>query len=122
MADSPWAGITNLGALDQKLYQQPPPEPASPSPTEAKQDAAVTVRPRKRATATETPATTPDKHANSQPQSRPLIRRTFDYYEDQIAYLKQTSLREKIDGNEVGMAEMLREAVDEWIKKRKATK
>ncbi|HEX2243662.1 MAG TPA: hypothetical protein VHK27_10490 [Gammaproteobacteria bacterium] len=31
-ADNPWSGITNLGAIDQKLYQPPTKEPAQPSP------------------------------------------------------------------------------------------
>jgi hypothetical protein len=39
MADSPWAGITNLGALEQKLYQQPKSEPPLPSPAGAKPEA-----------------------------------------------------------------------------------
>jgi hypothetical protein len=30
--DNPWAGITTMGALDQKLYKQPEP-PRAPSPT-----------------------------------------------------------------------------------------
>ncbi len=37
MADNPWAGIQNLGAIDQKLYQQPKQDPvAPPSPTKPK--------------------------------------------------------------------------------------
>jgi hypothetical protein len=32
MADNPWAGIQNLGAIDQKLYQQPKKEVPPPSP------------------------------------------------------------------------------------------
>src|SRR4051794_14343788 len=33
MADNPWAGIQNIGAIDQKLYQQPKKEEAQPVPS-----------------------------------------------------------------------------------------
>jgi hypothetical protein len=57
MADNPWAGIQNLGAIDQKLYQQPKKEPPLPSPVEEKLDmqpkpapkAEKTVQPKKQA-------------------------------------------------------------------------
>jgi hypothetical protein len=54
------------------------------------------------------------------PQShkRSYIRRTFDFYEDQIAYLTRQSLQERLAGNERSMNEMVREALDDWIKKR----
>jgi hypothetical protein len=38
MADNPWAGIQNLGAIDQKLYQQPKKEPPLPSPVKESQE------------------------------------------------------------------------------------
>lgn len=38
MADNPWAGIQNLGAIDQKLYQQPKKEEPLPSPTTEEQN------------------------------------------------------------------------------------
>lgn len=31
MADNPWSGIQNIGAIDQKLYQQPKADPVVPS-------------------------------------------------------------------------------------------
>jgi hypothetical protein len=52
---------------------------------------------------------------------RSFVRRTFDFYEEQIAYLKQESLREQLDGKEGSMNAMVREAIDEWIKKRSST-
>jgi hypothetical protein len=52
---------------------------------------------------------------------RSFVRRTFDYLEEQIAYLKQESLREQLDGKEGSMNAMVREAIDDWIKKRKST-
>jgi hypothetical protein len=53
-----------------------------------------------------------------QPSKKPYVRRTFDFYEEQIAYLKQASLREQLDGKEGSMNAMVREAIDDWIKKR----
>jgi hypothetical protein len=44
MADNnPWAGIQNLGAIDQKLYQQPKKE--APLPPSPKEDSAVQSKP-----------------------------------------------------------------------------
>jgi hypothetical protein len=53
---------------------------------------------------------------------RSFVRRTFDFHEEQIAYLKQESLREQLDGKEGSMNAMVREAIDDWIKKRNSTK
>jgi hypothetical protein len=63
----------------------------------------------------QTQFTTPSmKHA--------FVRRTFDFYEEQISYLKQESLREQLEGKEGSMNAMVREAIDDWIKKRTSTK
>jgi hypothetical protein len=51
-----------------------------------------------------------------------FVRRTFDFHEEQIAYLKQESLREQLEGKEGSMNAMVREAIDDWIKKRTSTK
>lgn len=65
------------------------------------------------------PVTHPQPQPSTQQSSkRPYVRRTFDFYEEQIAYLKQASLREQLDGKEGSMNSMVREAIDEWIKKR----
>jgi len=56
------------------------------------------------------------------PGKRAFVRRTFDFYEEQIAYLKQESLREQLAGKEGSMNAMVREAIDEWIAKRTSTK
>jgi hypothetical protein len=56
------------------------------------------------------------------PVKRSFVRRTFDFYEEQIAYLKQESLREQLEGKEGSMNAMVREAIDEWIAKRTSTK
>jgi hypothetical protein len=122
MTNDPWAGITNLGALDQKLYQQPPPEPASPSPAPVKHEDTAKPKLRKKAVTIEPAPVKKAEPALPKSPARPYERRTFDFFQDQIAYLKLTSLQEKLAGNDVGMNEMIREAVDDWIHKRKSHK
>ena len=56
------------------------------------------------------------------PVKRAFVRRTFDFYEEQISYLKQESLREQLAGKECSMNAMVREAIDDWIAKRNSTK
>lgn len=63
------------------------------------------------------PKTSKQQHPTSQPNKRSYVRRTFDFYEDQITYLTRKSLQSKLDGKELSMNEMVREAVDDWINK-----
>jgi hypothetical protein len=71
----------------------------------------------------QSPLTSPEPLQPAQPSSKkPYVRRTFDFYEEQITYLKQESLREQLDGQEGSMNAMVREAIDDWIKKRTSTK
>jgi hypothetical protein len=62
--------------------------------------------------------TSPIPQQPPQSSKRPYTRRTFDFYEKHITYLKQESLREQLDGKEGSMNAMVREAMDDWIKKR----
>jgi hypothetical protein len=55
-------------------------------------------------------------------EKRPLIRRTFDLYEDQLNYLTKESLQERLAGKEGSMNAMVREALDEWIAKHRLAK
>ncbi len=65
------------------------------------------------------PAVAPKpKTIAKEPAKRPYVRRTFDFYDDQIEYLKRESLQERLAGNDIGMNSMIREAIDDWIKKR----
>ena len=48
---------------------------------------------------------------------RRYIRRTFDFYEDQISYLTKASLEERLAGGEGSMNAMVREALDTFIEK-----
>ena len=58
----------------------------------------------------------------SKPQgaARPYVRRTFDLYDDQLAYLTRASLEERLAGGESSMNAMVREALDAFIEKQKA--
>ena len=49
---------------------------------------------------------------------RPFVRRAFEWYEDQLAALKRLSLQEQMDGKDGSMSAMVREALDEYLKKR----
>jgi hypothetical protein len=53
---------------------------------------------------------------------RSFIKRTFDLFEDQLNYMKRESLQEELENKEGSMNAYVREAIDEWIKKRKLNK
>ena len=61
-------------------------------------------------------------HPAPQSTKRSYVRRTFDFYDDQIAYLTRQSLQERLAGKEMSMNEMVREALDDWIKKHTSEK
>jgi hypothetical protein len=98
------------------LFQtQPPPVPA--------QDVASATLPKKEPedTRTQLPSPLPENQVSQSatpPVKRSFVRRTFDFYEEQIAYLKQESLREQLEGKEGSMNAMVREAINDWIAKR----
>jgi hypothetical protein len=53
---------------------------------------------------------------------RSFVRRSFDFYEDQIKYLTRESLEDRLAGREGSMNAIVREAIDDWIKKRASRK
>ena len=97
------------------------------SPSALAQDAAKSTMPERKLEASHTrlPSPLPESQAPqaaTQPVKHTFVRRTFDFYEEQITYLKQESLREQLEGKEGSMNAMVREAIDEWIAKRTSTK
>jgi hypothetical protein len=72
------------------------------------------------------PTTSIDGPAPLKPKAaistRPFIKRTFDLFEDQLNYLTKESLQDRLAGKESSMNAMVREALDEWIEKRKRVK
>jgi hypothetical protein len=63
-----------------------------------------------------------ESQSSTLPVKRSFVRRTFDFYEEQISYLKQESLREQLEGKEGSMNAMVREAINDWIAKRTSKK
>jgi len=54
------------------------------------------------------------------PTGRHYVRRTFDFYDDQTAYLTKASLEDRLAGKEGSMNAMVREAIDAYISARKS--
>jgi hypothetical protein len=53
------------------------------------------------------------------PAGRRYVRKTFDFYEDQISYLTKASLEDRLAGKDSSMNSMVREAVDSFIRERR---
>jgi hypothetical protein len=51
--------------------------------------------------------------------TRSYIRRTFDIFDDQLAYLMRASLEDRLGGGEGSMNTMALEVIDAFIEKRK---
>jgi hypothetical protein len=67
--------------------------------------------------------TNPTSQQSTQKASkRSFVRRSFDFYEDQIKYLTRESLEDRLAGREGSMNAIVREAIDDWIKKRASRK
>src|SRR5215468_2996760 len=69
------------------------------------QDEASSIRPEREQEAmnAQLPSPLPESplsQSATPPVKRSFVRRTFDFYEEQIAYLKQESLREQLEGKE----------------------
>ena|SRR5438067_1947077 len=64
----------------------------------------------------------PQQSVQTASTKRPFVRRSFDFYEDQIKYLTHESLEDRLAGREGSMNAMVREAIDDWIKKRASRK
>jgi hypothetical protein len=62
----------------------------------------------------------PNSTKAPKPESRDrvYVRRTFDFYEDQIAFLLKSSLQERLAGGEGSMNAMVRESLDKYIKEK----
>jgi hypothetical protein len=63
---------------------------------------------------------------NARPPVRPtgkriITRNSFEIYEDQMDSLRKLSLQEKMGGKIGSMSQMVREAIDTYLKKRSST-
>jgi hypothetical protein len=61
------------------------------------------------------PTERPPDRANGRGE---LIRRGFEWYADQLRALKKLSLEEQMQGRSGSMSAMVRDALDEYLKKR----
>ena len=92
--------------------KEPPPKehsPASANPPPKQPTDEATARP-------------PDEHLLRPPDRATgdyeLIRRGFDWYAYQLRTLKKLSLKEQMEGKPGSMSAMVREALDDYFKKR----
>src|SRR5437764_8002239 len=53
--------------------------------------------------------------------SRVIKRHSFEFYQDQVEALQRLALEEKVQGGKGNQSEMVREAVDAYLHKRKGT-
>ncbi|MCA1841402.1 MAG: hypothetical protein LC723_13950, partial [Actinobacteria bacterium] len=51
---------------------------------------------------------------------REFIRRGFEWYADQLRALKKLSLEEQMEGKPGNMSQMVRDALDDYLKKKAA--
>lgn len=71
---------------------------------------------------TDRPTARPDGEPTTRPPDRPTgrripVRRGFEFYEDQLVALKKRSLQEQLDGESGNMSQMVRDALDDYLKK-----
>src|SRR5215211_92771 len=53
---------------------------------------------------------------------RIITRNSFEIYEDQMEALRKLSFQEKMEGKLGSMSQMMREAIDDYLKKKATTK
>src|SRR5215471_13296946 len=118
----------NVDAIANELeqsafFRKPEPEQAEASkPSPLPNSQANQEKEAQKLTTGEPVARPPDDTANRR-GDRPtgkglLVRRGFEYREDQLRALKQLSLKEQLEGKEGSMSKMVREALDDYLKKR----
>ena len=88
--------------------EQPPPAPIPPT---GRPSDVPAIRP------ADEVATRPDDGQNGR---REFIRRGFEWYADQLRALKKLSLEEQMEGKPGNMSQMVRDALDDYLKKRAA--
>jgi hypothetical protein len=109
--------------LTQLETKQAPRPDTSPPGQERTRDAKTPIEPAEQPQKPGHPI--PDRSPD-RPSARPIgkriiTRNAFEIYEDQIDTLRQLSYQEKIEGKPGSMSSMVREAIDEYLRKRKST-
>ena len=106
---------TEEKAVKMPTHQVTDTAPVKPAPRP------VASRPLSRPQEDLTPKPVTKATTTAQNVDRRYVRRTFDLYEDQLAYLTRASLEERLAGGEGSMNSMVREAIDAYIDKKRRT-
>jgi hypothetical protein len=88
---------------EEPIIQEPQSNPAMPD--------RATARPG------DEPTERPDDHPTGKGM---LVRRGFEWREDQLRALKKLSLKEQLEGKPGSMSQMVRDALDEYLRRRAA--
>ena len=93
------------------------PQPVHSSPTPPLEE-------KSQPTSTGTTVPVPGYHGTEVPKPKRQIKRRhpFDVYEDQLKALKKLALEEKLEGLLGSESAMVREAIDDYLQKRKSAK
>jgi hypothetical protein len=111
---SPFTGLDK--ALLRSTKPSPSPIPEKEQPAGERENNVYTV-----------PSNEPTWRPGDEPTERPpdraagdyeLIRRGFEWYAYQLRKLKKLSLKEQMEGKPGSMSAMLRDALDDYLKKR----
>ena len=111
---SPLEGMPTIGKPPRSIRQDSPP-PTSEVPEEEQKNVPTSDRPTAQP-GNEATARPPDRVTNK----RVLVRRGFEWFEDQLAALKRLSLYEQMEGKDGSMSAMVSGALDDYLKKRAA--
>jgi hypothetical protein len=115
--------ITNELAGSAFFRPNPPPEMAEEVlPTPLPEELVIQETHQKQ-TSPDRATARPSDEATYRPDDRPtgkgiLVRRGFEWREDQLRALKQLSLKEQMEGKQGSMSQMVRDALDEYLKSR----
>jgi hypothetical protein len=130
MADKPTSPFSGLDkALLRSTKQTPPSIPPARQQTTKPEHTPVSDKAAAHPTAR--PVDDVAKRLSSEATARPddvptgrreFIRRGFEWYADQLRALKKLSLEEQMEGKPGNMSQMVREALDDYLKKRGAAK
>jgi hypothetical protein len=71
---------------------------------------------------TRRPDDTPRRLPDDATMRRKIKRESMNFYEDQLKYLRDYSLQERIKGKQLGVSQMVRDAIDSYIEKIKEKK
>ena len=118
---SPFSGLDK--ALLRSTKQTPPSAPPAQQHTNREAHTPVSDKAAAHPTARQLDEQTkrPSDDATTRPDSVPtgrreFIRRGFEWYADQLRALKKLSLEEQMEGKPGNMSQMVREALDEYLK------